>query len=98
MSPWHRRLVKNDLVRRAGASAAPQHGGLEVRMTAGVLDQVITAHEALFAQRALEAFLPRVGAGVAGELIGASKLLLAVGPGARERPLACNTKEKHVHL
>lgn len=89
----------NDLVRRrSGASAASQHGGLEVRVTASVLDQVIAAHEALFAQRALEALLPRVGAGVAGELIGASKLLLAVGPGARERPLTCNGEEKHIHL
>lgn len=98
-SPWHRRLVVNNVVRRrSGDSAAPQHGGLEVRVTASVLDQVIAAHEALLAQRALEALLPRVGAGVAGELVGASELLLAVGPGARERPLTCNREEEHVHL
>lgn len=38
-------------------------------MTAGVLDQVVAAHEALIAEGAQEAFFPRVGAGVAGELI-----------------------------
>lgn len=60
-------------------------------MAAGVLDQVVAAHEALVAQRALEALLSRVSAGVAGQLVGAGKLLLAVGPGAREGPLTCST-------
>lgn len=72
--------------------AAPQHGRLEVRMTAGVLDQVVAAHEALIAQWAQEAFFPCVGTGVAGELIRAGKLLLTVRPGAREGPLSCGVE------
>lgn len=72
---------------RGRAPVAPQHGWLEVGMTAGVLDQVVAAHEALVAQRALEAFFPCVGASVAGELIGAGKLLHTVRPDARERSL-----------
>lgn len=59
-------------------------------MTAGVLDQVVTSHEALITQGAQEAFFPRVGAVVAGELVGAGKLLLTVRPGAREGPLTCS--------
>lgn len=61
-------------------------------MTAGVLDQVVTAHEALVAQGAQEALLPRVRAGVAGELVGAGELLLAVGPGTGEGSLPCRTE------
>ncbi len=76
-----------------GCALVPsQHGRLEVRMTPGVLDQVVAAHEALITQWAEEAFLPRVGAGVAGELIRAGKLLLAVRPGAREGPLTCSAE------
>lgn len=70
------------------ALVASQHVGLEVRVAAGMLDQVVTAHEALIAQWAQEAFFPGVCAGVASELIGAGKLLLTVGPGAWEWPLA----------
>lgn len=73
-------------------------------MAAGVLDQVVAAHETLVAQWAEEALLPSVGAGVAGQLIRAGKLLLAVGPGARERPLTCSAEAgemgaelKHLH-
>ena len=69
---------------------SPQHGGHEVGVAPGVLDQVVAAHEALVAQRAEEALLPGVRAGVAGQLVGAGELLLAVGPGARERPLPCS--------
>lgn len=58
-------------------------------MAPGVLHQVVTPHEALFAKRASELLFPRVGAVVAGQLIGAGELLNAVGPGARERPLSC---------
>lgn len=58
-------------------------------MTAGVLDQVVASHEALIAQGTQEAFLPRVGAGVASQLVRAGKLLLAVAPGAWEGPLTC---------
>lgn len=52
-----------------GALVASQHGRLEVRMTARVLDQVVASHEALIAEGAQEAFFPRVGASVAGELV-----------------------------
>lgn len=76
------------------ALAASQHGGLEVRMTAGMLNQVVAAHETLIAQWAQEAFLPCVGAGVAGQLIRAGKLLFAVGPGAWEGPLTCSMETK----
>lgn len=77
---------------RRCALVASQHGGLEVRMTAGVLDQVVATHEALIAQRAQEAFFSCVGAGVAGELIRAGELLLTVRPGAWEGPLTCSMK------
>lgn len=77
------------------ALAASQHGRLEVRMAAGVLNQVVAAHEALIAQWAQEAFLPCVGASVAGQLIRAGKLLLAVGPGAREGPLTCSMETEN---
>ena len=81
------------LAGRGGCSlAASQHGRLEVWMAPSMLDQVVTAHEALIAQRAQETFLPCVGAGVAGELIRAGKLLLTVRPGAREGPLTCSTE------
>lgn len=73
------------------APAARQHGWLEVGVATGVLDQVVAPHEALVAQGAQEALLPRVGAGVASELVGAGELLLTVGPGAGEGPLTCRT-------
>lgn len=46
-----------------------QHAGLEIRVAAGMLHQVVAAHEALVAERAAELLLPRVGAVVAGQLI-----------------------------
>lgn len=58
-------------------------------MAPGVLHQVVAAHEALVAERATELLLPRVGAIVAGELIGAGELLTAVRPGTWERSLSC---------
>lgn len=67
-------------------------------MAARVLDQVVTAHEAFGTKRALEALLARVSAQVTRQLIRAGKLLLAVGPGAWERPLACNTDKTHQTL
>lgn len=76
--------------RGGNALATCQHGRLKVGMTAGVLDQVVAPHEALVAQGAQEAFFSRVGASVAGELIGAGELLLAVRPGTGEGPLTCS--------
>lgn len=77
--------------------AACQHGWLEVGVTAGVLDQVVAPHEALVAQGAQEALLPRVSASVAGELVGAGKLLLAVGPGTWKRSLPCRMETFYNH-
>lgn len=71
-----------------------QHARLEVRVAAGVLHQVVAAHEALVAQWALELLLARVGAVVASQLIGAGELLTAVRPGTRERPFSCGSKAK----
>lgn len=56
-------------------------------MPAGMLDEVVAAHEALVAERAQEAFLAGVGTQVSGQLVGTGELLFAVGPGARKGPL-----------
>ena len=63
-------------------------------MAPGVLHEVIAAHEALVTKRAPKLLLPRVGAIVAGQLIGASELLTAVGPGTWERSFSCNTQRE----
>lgn len=83
---------------RAGSRGRPlassQHGGLEVRVTAGVLDQVVAAHEALVTKRTPKLLLPRVGAVMTGQLVGAGKLLTAVWPGTWEWPFSWKKKEK----
>lgn len=56
-------------------------------MPAGVLDEVVAAHESLVAEWAQEAFLACVGTQMAGQLVGTGELLFAVGPGARKGPL-----------
>lgn len=66
---------------------AVDHGGVEVGVPAGVLDEVVAAHEALVAEWAQEAFLASVGTQVSGQLVGTGKLLFAVRPGARKWPL-----------
>lgn len=63
-----------------------------------MLDQVVAPHEALVAQGAQEALLSRVGASVAGQLVGAGELLLAVRPGAREGSLSCRTETLYYHI
>lgn len=63
------------------------HGGLEVGMSTGVLDEVVTAHETLVAEGTQEALLARVGAKVSGQLVRTGELLFAVRPSARKRPL-----------
>lgn len=65
------------------------HGGLEVRVAAGVLHQVVAAHEPLLTHRALEFLLARVRAIVSGQLVRAGKLLQTLWPGARKRSLSC---------
>jgi len=67
-------------------------------MTASMLDQVVTAHEAFITQWAQEALLPCVGAGVAGKLIGAGKFLLTVRPGAWKGPLTYNRVERTINF
>ncbi len=56
-------------------------------MPAGMLDEVVTAHEALVTEWAQEAFLAGVGTQVSGQLVGTGELLFAVRPGARKGPL-----------
>lgn len=73
----------------SGAVVAFEHGGVEVRVAARVLHQVVTAHESLVAERAAELLLPGVGAVVPSQFIRAGELLTAVGPSAGERPLTC---------
>lgn len=68
-----------------GRGLAAQHGRLEVGVAAGVLDQVVAAHEALVAQRAQEALLACVCARVASQLVRTGKFFLAVGPGTGKR-------------
>lgn len=58
-------------------------------MPAGVLDEVVAAHEALVAEWAQKAFLAGVGTQVSGQLIRTGKLLFAFGPGAWKGPLTC---------
>lgn len=77
------------MIQRRRALVAPKHGGLKFCVAAGVLDQVVTPHEPLVAERALEALLAGMCARVTSQLIGTSELLLTVRPCARERPLSC---------
>lgn len=65
-------------------------------MAAGVLHQVVAAHEAFVAKGATELLFPRVGAVVAGQLIRPGKLLTAVRPGAWEGSFSCKTRTKSV--
>ncbi len=77
----------------AAAMGPLQHAGLEIRVAPSVLHQMVAAHEALVTKRAPKLLLPRVGAVVAGQLVGAGELLTAVGPGTWERPFSCNTQK-----
>lgn len=65
-----------------------QHGRLELWVAAGVLGQVVAAHETLVADGAAELLLARVGAVVAGQFVRAGKALATVGPRTREWTLA----------
>lgn len=62
---------------------------MEVGMATGMLRQVVAAHEPLLAEGAAELLLSSVSAVVPGQLIGASKLLVAFLPAAFKRPLSC---------
>lgn len=76
---------------QGGALGLLQHAGLEGGMAAGVLHKVVTAHEPLLTQWALEALLACVRAVVPRQLVRAGELLTALGPGAGEGPLSCET-------
>lgn len=66
-----------------------QHCWLEVGVTACMFHQVVAPHESLVAQGAAKLLLTRMGAIVPCQLIRASKLLTAVGPGAGKGALSC---------
>lgn len=78
-----------------GCAGALQHAGLEARVPPGVFSQVVAPHEALVAQRAVEALLTRVRAVVTGQLVWPGELLAAVGPGTLEGTLSFGNTETH---
>ena len=74
----------------AGSATAPpvlDHVGMIGWVAAGVLGQVVAPGELLGAEGAGEALLARVRPVVAGQLVGARELLVAVEPVAGERAL-----------
>lgn len=58
-------------------------------MAAGVLRQVVTAHETPVTHRAHKLLLPRVSSAVARQFIGTRKFFIAAIPAAAERLLPC---------
>lgn len=68
---------------------APEQVWVEAGVAAGVLGQVVTAGEALGTQRAREALLARMRPVVAGQLVGAGKLLVTALPVTSKRAFAC---------
>lgn len=64
-------------------------------MAAGVLREVVAAHEALLTERTAELLLSSVGTVVAGQLIGTSKLLVTPLPVAFKRPFTCRKQTWH---
>lgn len=68
---------------------------MEPRVPPGVFRQVVAPHEALVAQRAVEALLARVRAVVARQLVRPGELLAAVGPGTLEGALPCGNTHTH---
>lgn len=55
---------------------------METCMSAGVFGEVVTPHEALITEGAVETLLTSVSAVVSSQLIGAGELLTTAGPGA----------------
>lgn len=72
----------------------PRRRPLGGHVSAGVFGQVVTAHEAPVTHGAYKLLLARVGAAVAGQLVGAGKLFLAALPVAAERLLTCRARGK----
>lgn len=58
-------------------------------MATGMLCQMVTAHEAFLTERTAELLFSSVSAVMAGQLIGASELLVASLPVAFKRPFTC---------
>lgn len=58
-------------------------------MAAGMLGQVVAAHEAFLAEWAAELLFSSVSAVMAGQFVRASKLLVAFLPAAFKWPLTC---------
>lgn len=75
--------------RGAACARAPEQFRAEAGVAACMLGQVIAAGEALGAERAGEALLARVRPVVAGQLIGARKLLVTARPVAGKGPFTC---------
>lgn len=86
--------------RGAASTRAPEQFRAEARVAACVLGQVVAAGEALGAERTGKALLPSVRPVVAGQLVGARKLLVAAWPVAGKGALAwteeAEDKEKAV--
>lgn len=68
---------------------------MEIGVATGMLCQVVAAHEALLTERAAELLFSSVSAVMAGQLIGASKLLVASLPVAFKRPFTCRKQSRH---
>lgn len=75
--------------RGAASTGAPEQFRAEARVAACVLGQVVAASEALGAERAGKALLPRVRPVVAGQLVRARKLLVAAWPVTGKGALSC---------
>lgn len=74
------RVVGRATARAASGAGTPEHLRTEAGMSPCVLGQVVTASEALAAQRAGKSLLTGVRPMMAGQLVGACKLLLTAWP------------------
>lgn len=74
---------------RFAVSLCLHHGGLEVRVAASVLVQVVATHEALVTDGTDEPLLTCMCSEVSRQLIGSREAFPAAGPGTREGSLAC---------
>lgn len=73
----------------AGLFGSLDHAGVEFGVAAGVLGQMVAAHEALLTEGTAELLLSGVGPVVPRQLVRAGELLKAVGPRAGEWSLTC---------
>lgn len=68
---------------------------MEVGVATGMLCQMVATHEAFLTERTAELLFSSVSAVMAGQLIGASKLLVTSLPAAFKRPLTCRKQTWH---